>query len=113
MENRKRDREQAEAVADALLEQGRRRQQAKRAERLRRRWRHETTLWRNRRALVLAAAAVLVAGPVSAVAGLRSWEQMATFSGWKLLLLWIGLPVLALGMWRMRTPHTRDVIEEL
>lgn len=107
------DRDQAEAVADALLEQGRRRQQAKRAERLRRRWRHETMRWRNRRALAPAVAAVLMAAPVSAVVGLRSWEQLATFSGWKPLLLWVGLPVLALGMWRLRTPPTRDGIEEL
>jgi Flp pilus assembly protein TadB len=113
MEKRAMDREQAEAVADALLEQDRRRQQAERMQRLRRRWRHEATLWRNRRALALATVAVLVAGPVSAIVGLRSWEQLAMFSGWKPLLLWVGLPVLAFGMWRLRMPPECAGIEEL
>ncbi|UWX03640.1 hypothetical protein H1235_12255 [Pseudoxanthomonas sp. NC8] len=107
------DREQAEAVADALLEQGRQRQQATRSERLRRRWRHEAMVWRNRRALALAIVAMLVSAPLAVIVGLRSWEQMATLSGWKPLLLWIGLPVLALGIWRLRLPAARDGLEEL
>jgi hypothetical protein len=35
------------------------------------------------------------------------------FSGWKPLLLWVGLPVLAFGMWRLRMPPECAGIEEL
>lgn len=107
------DREQAETVAEALLAPVRQPQREATGRHVRRRWRHEALLWRNRRALRPAVAATVVAMPVAGITGLLPWTDFAGVSGWLRLWLSVGMPAWLYGMWRYRLPPEPARIEEV
>lgn len=107
------DREQAEKVADALLEPERRRQAEQRQLRLQRRWSAAGLHHRNRRALPLALAAIAVGAVAGCAIGIFSIVELAALETWKRLLSWVGLPGWLVGLWWFRPPPRPAHIEEL
>lgn len=107
------DRKQADAIAEALLAEGRQRQEDLRARRLRRRWWLQQRIRRNRRACAAALVAVVLAAVLSAVLGWQRWSALAGWPGWRVPLLAAGLPVFVIARWRLRPPATPLHLREL
>ncbi|HET6395411.1 MAG TPA: hypothetical protein VFF91_01055 [Pseudoxanthomonas sp.] len=107
------DRKQAEKVADALLEPGRRRQAEQRQSRLLRQWRGAQFHYRNRRALLLAGAATAAGAVAACAGGVLTLEALAAPETWTRLLAWVGLPGWLVGLWWFRPPPRPAHLEEL
>jgi len=107
------DPDKAARIADALLEPERQRQHRQRQAHLARRWNGQQILYRNRRAVALALAAMLVAAVLAWVTGALPGQDLAALAGWKRLAAGVGLPAWLLGMVLFRPPPPPRHLEEL
>lgn len=107
------DREQAEKIARALLEPERQRQAAQRQERLQRQWLGTVLHQRNRRAVLLAVAAMAAGAAVGGATGVFSIDELAALDTWTRLLAWVGLPGWLVGLLWFRPPPRPAHLEEL